>query len=310
MSWNPELDADYPIGDQVDRIETIIIPKVRDLGGFQIQRALPSAHRKMVGPFVFFDHIGPAEFLKGSGVDVRPHPHIGLSTVTYLYNGSMYHKDSIGTSASVEPGDINLMTAGKGITHSERTALNVREKNHQLYGIQTWLALPEKQEEMAPTFENQKSADLPVIEGKDKHVKLLLGSLYGERSPVQVHSDMFYADAVLSAGSKIPLRPDHEERGLYIVEGEIEIAGDVFKSGQMMTFRTGGEIMIEAKTNARLILLGGESIGERYIWWNFVASSQEKIDAAKEAWRQGDWQHGRFQLPVDDKDEFMSLPEK
>lgn len=310
MSWNPELDPDYPIGDQVDKIETLIIPKVHDLGGFQIQRALPSVERKMVGPFVFFDHIGPAEFIRGNGVDVRPHPHIGLSTVTYLYNGSMYHKDSIGTSASVEPGDINLMTAGKGITHSERTALDVREKNHQLYGIQTWLALPEKQEEMAPTFENQKSDALPIIEGKDKHVKLLLGSLYGERSPVKVHSDMFYADAVLSAGSKIPLRPDHEERGLYIVEGEIQIAGDVFKAGRMMTFRTGGEITIEAITNARLILLGGESIGERYLWWNFVASSQEKIDAAKEAWRQGDWQHGRFQLPVDDDEEFMSLPTK
>jgi len=308
MSWSPELDPQYPIGDEVDKIETLIIPKVHDLGGFQIQRALPSAERKMVGPFVFFDHIGPAEFIKGNGVDVRPHPHIGLSTVTYLYNGSMYHKDSIGTSASIEPGDVNLMTAGKGITHSERTALGVRENNHQLYGIQTWLALPEKQEEMVPTFENQKSEALPVIEGKDKHVKLLLGSLYGERSPVKVHSEMFYADAVLSAGSKIPLRPYHEERGLYIVEGEIQIAGDVFKSGHMMTFRIGGEITIEAKTNARLILLGGESIGERYLWWNFVASSQEKIDAAKEAWRQGDWQHGRFQLPMDDDAEFMSLP--
>jgi len=308
MSWNPELDPNYPIGDQVDKIATIIVPKVHDLGGFQIQRALPSPERKMVGPFVFFDHIGPAEFIKGNGVDVRPHPHIGLSTVTYLYNGSMYHKDSIGTSASVEPGDVNLMTSGKGITHSERTALDIRKKNHQLYGIQTWLALPEQQEEIDPSFENQKSDALPVIEGKDKHVKLLLGTLYGERSPVKVHSEMFYADAVLSAGSKIPLRPDHEERGLYVVEGEIEIAGDVFKAGRMMTFHTGGEITIEAKTNARLMLLGGESIGERFLWWNFVASSREKIDAAKEAWRQGDWQHGRFQLPIDDDEEFISLP--
>ena len=303
MSWNPELDPNYPIGDQVDKIETIIIPKVHDLGGFQIQRALPSVERKMVGPFVFFDHIGPAEFIKGNGVDVRPHPHIGLSTVTYLYNGSMYHKDSIGTSASVEPGDVNLMTAGKGITHSERTAFSVRESNHQLYGIQTWLALPEKQEEMAPTFENQKSEALPIIEGKDKHVKLLLGSLYGERSPVKVHSEMFYADAVLSAGSKIPLRPDHEERGLYIVEGEIQIAGDVFKSGHMMTFHTGGEITIEARTNARLILLGGESIGERYLWWNFVASSKEQIREAALRWQEG----GFERVPGDE--EFIPLPE-
>ena len=310
MSWNPELDPSYPTGDNVDKIETIIIPKVHDLGGFKIQRALPSTDRKMVGPFVFFDHIGPAEFIRGNGVDVRPHPHIGLSTVTYLYSGSMYHKDSIGTSASVEPGDVNLMTAGNGITHSERTAQHAREHDHQLFGIQTWLALPEQQEDMDPTFENQKSDALPVIEGEGKQVKLLLGSLYGERSPVKVHSEMFYADAILSAGSKIPLRPDHEERGLYIVEGEIEIAGETFGAGRMMTFSPAGEITIVAKTNARLILLGGESIGERYLWWNFVASSQEKIDGAKEAWRQGDWQHGRFQLPVDDDQEFMSLPDK
>jgi len=310
MSWNPELEAHYPIGDDVDQIETIIVPAVHDLGGFEIRRALPSATRKMVGPFVFFDHIGPAEFIKGTGVDVRPHPHIGLSTVTYLYNGSMYHKDSIGTSASIEPGDINLMTSGKGITHSERTALDIRNKNHPLFGIQTWLALPEKYEEMEPSFENQRSEALPIIEGKDKHVKLLLGTLYGERSPVKVYSEMFYADAVLSAGAKIPLRPDHEDRGLYIVEGEIEIAGDVFKSGHMMTFRTGGEITIKANTDARLILLGGESIGKRYLWWNFVASSQEKIDAAKEAWREGDWQHGRFQLPIEDDQEFIPLPVK
>lgn len=310
MSWNPELDADYPTGDNVDKIETLIVPTVHDLGGFEVRRALPSTKRKMVGPFVFFDHIGPAEFITGTGVDVRPHPHIGLSTVTYLYDGSMYHKDSLGTSASIEPGDINLMTAGKGITHSERTDMKVRENNHRLFGLQTWLALPEQQEEMDPAFENQKAGALPLIEGKDKHVKLLLCTLYGERSPVKVQSEMFYADAVLSAGAKIPLRPDHEDRGLYVVQGDIEIAGEVFTPGHMMTFRTGDEITIIAKTDARLILLGGESIGKRYIWWNFVASSQEKIEAAKQAWREGDWQHGRFQLPVDDDQEIMPLPAK
>lgn len=310
MSWNPELDIDFPTGDQVDHVETLIVPTAQDLGGFEVKRALPSAKRKMVGPFVFFDHFGPAEFIKGTGVDVRPHPHIGLSTVTYLYQGSMWHKDSLGTSALVAAGEINLMTSGSGITHSERTSPEVREHVHSLFGIQTWLALPENKEEMAPTFENQKEQALPVIEGEDKHVKLILGTLYGERSPVKVQSEMFYANAVLSAGAKIPLRPDHEERGLYVVQGEIIISGQNFKQGHMMTFRQGDEITIEAKTDTRVMLLGGTSLGKRYVWWNFVASSREKIEDAKQAWREGDWQHGRFQLPIDDNQEFMPLPEK
>ncbi|MFD2205621.1 pirin family protein [Kiloniella antarctica] len=308
MSWNPELDIDFPTGNQVDQIETLIVPTAHDLGGFEVMRALPSAKRKMVGPFVFFDHLGPAEFIKGTGVDVRPHPHIGLSTVTYLYQGSMWHKDSLGTSALVAAGEVNLMTAGSGITHSERTAPDVREKTHSLFGIQTWLALPENKEEIAPTFENQNEQALPVIEGEGKKVKLILGSLYGERSPVKVHSEMFYADAALTAGAKIPLRPDHEERGLYVVQGEIIISGQSFKQGHMMTFRIGDEITIEAKTDTRLMLLGGTSLGKRYVWWNFVASSREKIESAKQAWREGDWQHGRFQLPLDDNQEFIPLP--
>ena len=310
MSWNPELDTGYPTGNQVDQIETLIVPTVHDLGGFEVRRALPSAKRKMVGPFVFFDHIGPAEFIQGSGVDVRPHPHIGLSTVTYLYQGQMYHRDSIGTSAAIESGDVNLMTAGYGITHSERTAPEIRANNHPLFGIQTWIALPDNKEDMAPSFENQKQQALPLIEGEGKQVRLILGSLYGERSPVTVHSDMFYADTLLASGSKIPLSPDYEDRGLYVVQGEIEMAGQIFKAGHMMTFRTGDEITITAKTDSRLMLLGGESLGERYVWWNFVASSKEKIEEAKQSWREGDWQDGRFQLPPDDNQEFMPLPGK
>lgn len=310
MSWNPELDIQYPTGNEVDQIETLIVPTVHDLGGFQVRRALPSVTRRMVGPFVFFDQFGPAEFISDTGVDVRPHPHIGLSTVTYLYQGSMFHKDSLGTSASINPGEMNLMTSGNGITHSERTAPDVRKSGHKLFGIQTWLALPENKEEIDPTFENQKEQALPMIEGEGKQVKLILGTLYGERSPAKVHSEMFYADAVLSAGAKIPLRPDHEDRGLYVVQGEIKIAGRTFGSAQMMTFRTGDEITIEAVTDCRLMLLGGTSLGKRYVWWNFVASSKEKIEAAKQAWREGDWQHGRFQLPPDDNQEFIPLPEK
>ena len=310
MSWNPALEPNYPSENQIDQIETLIVPRVHDLGGLKVQRALPCAKRKMVGPFVFFDQFGPAEFLTGSGVDVRPHPHIGLSTVTYLYQGQMCHQDSLGTSMSIEPGEVNWMTAGKGITHSERTQANIRAHNHSLFGIQTWVALPEDQEEIEPSFEHQKKQALPVIEDKGKCVNLILGTLYGERSPVKVHSEMFYADVHLKAGYKIPLSPEHEDRGLYITQGEIEVAGEVFSSGQMMTFRTGDEITISALKETRMMMLGGESLGKRHIWWNFVASSKEKIEHAKQAWREGDWQNGRFSLPPDDQEEFIPLPDK
>jgi len=241
---------------------------------------------------------------------VRPHPHIGLGTVTYLYQGELYHRDSLGTSVSIKPGEVNWMTAGRGITHSERTAQEVRQHDHPLYGIQTWLALPENMEDMAPAFEHQSKDALPVIEGEGKEVNLILGTLFGECSPVSVVSEMFYADASLKAGSKLPLSPEHEDRGLYVVEGEIEIGGQRFDANKMMTFRTGDEITITAISDSRLMLLGGEPLGQRYIWWNFVASSKEKIIAAREAWREGDWEHGRFQLPPDDNQEFIPLPEK
>lgn len=310
MSWNPALEPQCPTDEQIDQIETLILPRAHDLGGFEVRRALPSSKRQMVGPFVFFDQVGPAEFLTGKGIDVRPHPHIGLGTVTYLYEGELYHRDSLGTSASIKPGAVNWMTAGKGITHSERTASKVREQKHPLYGIQTWLALPENLEDMEPEFEHQPAQALPIIEAEGKQVNLILGTLYGERSPVKVVSEMFYADATLKAGSKLPLSPEHEDRGLYVVEGEIKISGQRFDAHKMMTFRSGDEITITAIRDSRLMLLGGESLGKRYIWWNFVASSKEKIIAAREAWREGDWEHGRFQLPPDDDQEFISLPEK
>lgn len=277
-----------------------------------MRRALPSPKRQMVGPFIFFDQMGPVEFITGKGIDVRPHPHIGLATVTYLFDGAIHHRDSLGTSQSIEAGAVNWMIAGNGITHSERTAEDLRAQNgNPLFGIQTWVALPEKDEETDPGFEHHAKETLPFIEAEGKSVRLILGSLYGERAPVKTFNEMFYADAILAQGAKLPLPGDHEDRAIYVVEGEIEIAGDRFDAGRMMVFRPGDEITVTATRTARLILLGGETLGgPRHIWWNFVASSEEKIEAAKEAWREGDWQHGRFHLPPDDKDEFIPLPSR
>jgi redox-sensitive bicupin YhaK (pirin superfamily) len=311
MSWNPALEPHCPTGSEIDAIETVIVPRARDLGGFEVRRALPAPKRQMVGPFIFFDQMGPAEFLTDQGIDVRPHPHIGLATVTYLYSGSILHRDSLGTKKEIHPGDVNWMIAGRGISHSERTAPEVRAKpRSSLYGIQTWVALPDAAEETAPAFEHRPSAELPLIEGEGKRVRLILGSAYGERAPVQTFSEMFYADAVLEAGARLPLPDDHEDRGLYVLEGEISVAGQTFDAGKMMVFRPGDAITVTALTPARLMLLGGETLGgPRYIWWNFVASSQDKIEAAKQAWRQGDWEHGRFQLPPDDNAEFIPAPD-
>ena len=310
MSWNPALDPHCPTGNQVDAIETMIVPRARDLGGFEVRRALPSSKRQMVGPFIFFDQMGPVEFLTDQGIDVRPHPHIGLATVTYLYNGSILHRDSLGTHSEIRAGDVNWMVAGKGITHSERTSPQVRaQARSSLCGIQTWVALPEADEETSPSFEHQPRSSLPVVEEAGAQIRVILGSLYGERSPVRVFSEMFYADATLQAGACLPLTTEHEDRGLYVVEGEIEIAGMHFQPGRMMVFRPGDALAVRAIQPSRLMLLGGETLGgPRYIWWNFVASSEEKIRAAKEAWREGDWQEGRFRLPPDDADEFIQAP--
>ncbi len=312
MSWNPALDPQCPTTPEAcAAIDTVIVPRARDIGAFEVRRALPAPKRQMVGPFIFFDQMGPAEFVTEQGMDVRPHPHIGLATVTYLYEGGVYHRDSLGTAMEITPGAVNWMIAGRGITHSERTAPERRVAGERLFGIQTWVALPEADEEREPGFEHTEESSLPFLEGEGKQLRLILGSGWGERAPVKTFSEMFYADAVLEAGAKIPLPAEHEDRGLYITSGEIEIAGQSFEAGQMMTFRPGDEITLTAKTPARLMLLGGETpSGPRYIWWNFVASSRDKIEAAKEAWAKGDWEHGRFHLPPDDKAEHIPLPER
>ncbi|MEL6464415.1 MAG: pirin family protein [Pseudomonadota bacterium] len=312
MSWNPALDPDCPKGDAVDSIETVIVPRARDLGGFEVRRALPAPRRQMVGPFIFFDQMGPAEFVTGKGIDVRPHPHIGLATVTYLYKGKIHHRDSLGTDQWIEPGAVNWMVAGHGITHSERTDGDIRQQPHNLFGIQTWVALPKDAEDNPADFQHAPKDTLPLLEGEGKEVRLILGDAWGEKAPVETFSEMFYADAVLEAGARIPLPDNHEDRGVYVIEGSVSVAGETYDAGQMMVFRPGDAISLRAgDQGARLMLLGGATLeGSRYIWWNFVASSQDRIDAAKEAWRAGDWAHGRFQLPPGDEDEFIPLPER
>jgi redox-sensitive bicupin YhaK (pirin superfamily) len=292
-----------------DAIETVIIPRARDIGGFEVRRALPTRARQMVGPFIFFDQVGPAEFLTEKGIDVRPHPHIGLGTVTYLYQGEFEHRDSLGTHQMIYPGEVNWMVAGRGVTHSERTSADTRQTHHRLFGIQTWMALPEDKEDMAPDFEHHKKAALPYLNDNGAEARLILGTAYGERSPVKMQSETFYLDVVLQPGAMFPLPEDHEDRGIYVTQGEIEVAGQRFDAGRMMVFRPGDKISVRAgEKGARLMALGGATMTEkRYVWWNFVSSSKDKIQAAKEAWKTGDWQNGPFRLPPGDDAEFIPI---
>lgn len=308
MSWNPTQSHD---GTALGAVETLIIPRARDLGGFEVRRALPAPARQMVGPFIFFDQIGPAEFLTGGGIDVRPHPHIGLATVTYLYKGAFQHRDSTGANQIVHPGAVNWMIAGSGVTHSERTSLEMRQRPGSLFGIQTWVALPETEEDRPAAFEHHGKAALPFLEAEGKEVRLILGHAWGATAPVTTFTETFYADVVLAAGAVLPLPDDHEDRGVYIVEGSVTVSGDTFEAGRMMVFRPGDRISLTAgPTGARLMALGGATLnGPRYVSWNFVASSRERIEAAKEAWAQGDWEHGRFRLPPGDEAEFIPLPQ-
>ena len=284
---------------------TLIAPRMYDLGGFQVRRAVPSLQARSVGPFVFVDHMGPALFEPGRGIDVRPHPHIGLSTVTYLFDGEIKHRDSLGTELVIRPGDINLMTAGRGIVHSERTAPEERLKAPKLYGIQTWLALPKTHEEIAPGFIHHAAPELPRIVGEGKRISLIMGSAYGRTSPVKFPWDTLYAEAVMAPGAILPLDPDYDERAVYIVSGKIDIAGDEFGAGQLLIFKPGDRISILAVDQSRLMLIGGEPMdGPRHIWWNFVSSSKERIDQAK-----AEWKTGRFDTVPGDSEEFIPLPE-
>ncbi|MFC4352003.1 pirin family protein [Fodinicurvata halophila] len=312
MSWNPALTPGCPEETGSEAIETLIVPRARDLGGFEVRRVLPAPRRRMVGPFIFFDQMGPAQFLTGQGIDVRPHPHIGLGTVTYLYSGDLHHRDSLGTDQIIRPGALNWMVAGRGVTHSERTSMEARTGPSRLSGIQSWIALPESHEDMAPLFEHHDERALPRIEGDGIELRLILGRAYGEQAPATLFSETFYADVRLRPGARLPLPDEHEERGLHVVEGEVTVAGQDFEAGQMMVFRTGDRITVAAgDQGARLMLLGGAALeGPRHIWWNFVASSKERIEEAKRQWRAETWGDGLFELPVGDREEHIPLPDE
>lgn len=312
MSWNPSLEPSFPMGAEIDAIETVVVARARDLGGFEVRRALPSARRQMVGPFIFFDQMGPAEFLTGKGIDVRPHPHIGLATVTYLLEGSIRHRDSLGTDAWITPGEVNLMVAGQGITHSERMDGPTTAAPRRLFGLQTWLALPKALEDAPAAFANAPAAALPVLEAEGITLRLILGHGWGARVPLALPGETLYADATLAPHARFPLPDDHEDRGVYLLAGEVAQAGQSYGAGSMLIFRPGDRISLQAgPQGARLMVLGGATMdGPRHIWWNFVASTPERIDAAREAWRAGDWAHGRFRLPPGDDAEFIPAPER
>jgi redox-sensitive bicupin YhaK (pirin superfamily) len=291
--------------EPADGVETAILPRSRDLGdGFTVHRLLPFAQRRMVGPFIFFDAMGPTLFAAGQGLDVRPHPHIGLATVTYLFEGEILHRDSLGNIQPIRPGEVNWMTAGSGIAHSERSDTALRQKPQRLAGIQSWVALPRRDEETVPGFSHHAKLALPLIEGEGKSVRLIAGSFAGKRSPVEVFSPTLYADATLGPGARFALPAEHEERGAYLIEGRIDIGSESYAPGQLLVFRPKAEITVTAPEGARLMLLGGEPMDEpRHIWWNFVSSSAERIEAAK-----ADWRAGRF-APVIGDSELIPLPE-
>lgn len=286
-------------------LERVIEPRRKDLGGFEVGRVLPFAQRRMVGPFIFFDHMGPAELDAGlpRDVDVRPHPHIGLSTVTYLLDGEIMHRDSVGSEQPIRPGEVNWMTAGRGITHSERFE-RARMQGDRVHGLQAWVALPDELEETEPAFAHYDVDALPVLTDGGAHVRLLAGHAFGLRAPVPVHSPMFYAHATLDAGATLPLPEPGAERAIYLVAGSLEVDGTVHEAGRMLVFGTGRESSLRASTPCTFIALGGAPVGPRYIDWNFVSSSKARIEQAK-----ADWRAGRMKLPDLDDGEFIPLPE-
>ncbi|WP_024589062.1 pirin family protein [Aliihoeflea sp. 2WW] len=305
MSFFPGTDPVAGDAFACDAIETLIIPRAHDIGGLEVRRALPSARRRLVGPFIFFDRMGPAILRAGQALDVRPHPHIGLATVTYLFDGKIRHRDSLGTEMVIEPGDVNLMTAGRGIVHSERSPEELRGGPLSISGLQTWLALPDDKEEIAPLFENTARAELPEIDGEEATGRVVIGAFSGLKAPVRTASDTLYADIRLKPGGRIPIPADTEERAIYVLEGEVDIAGDRFAANQLLVFREGDEIVVGSERGAHFMLFGGASLGSRrYIWWNFVSSSKERIEQAKEEWRTG-----RFDIVPGDAEERIPLPE-
>ena len=287
-------------------VEQVLLPPVRDLGdGFTVRRALPSAQRRMVGPFIFLDHFGPVTFRAGEMPDVRPHPHIGLATLTYLLEGEMVHRDSAGSVQTIRPGDVNWMTAGRGIVHSERSPGKFQTKGGTMLGQQIWIALPRALEEMEPGFSHHSETSLPAFKADGASLTVVAGEAFGKRSPVPVYSDLMYVDAVLKPGARLQVPAEHIERAAFVVSGEIEVAGQtgVFGAEQFVVFKPGADIVLQSRGGAHLMLVGGEPYPEpRYIYWNFVSSSKDRIEQAKD-----DWRAGRFP-GIAGETEFIPLP--
>jgi redox-sensitive bicupin YhaK (pirin superfamily) len=287
-------------------VEQVILPPVRDLGdGFKVRRALPSAQRRMVGPFIFLDHFGPIVFRAGAGPNVRPHPHIGLSTLSYLLEGEMVHRDSVGNVETIRPGDVNWMTAGSGIVHSERSPARFQAQGGTIFGQQIWVALPKALEEMRPDFSNHAEGTLPGLEADGVSLTIVAGEAFGQRSPVPVYSDLMYVDVVLKPGARLQVPAQHIERAMFVVSGEIEVAGQTgtFGETQFVVFKPGAEVVLQARGGAHLMLVGGEPFAEaRHVYWNFVSSSKERIEQASDDWRQG-----RFP-EIAGETEFIPLP--
>jgi redox-sensitive bicupin YhaK (pirin superfamily) len=283
---------------------TLIEPHDRDLGSFTVRRLLPSAQRQAVGPFIFFDELAPSTFPPGQGMDVRPHPHIGLATVTYLFAGEIYHRDSLGYVQPIHPGDVNWMTAGKGIVHSERTGDEARASGITMHGIQSWVALPQAYEEVEPSFHHHPASTLPMLDQPGIHLRLIAGKAYGLTSPVLTYSPLFYIAAEISAGSELALPEGYPERAVYLVEGQLTVGSEVLTSGKMAIWLGTNPVILHAQSDARVMLFGGEPLdGQRYLWWNFVSSSEARIEQAKQNWLND-------QFPkVPGETEFIPLPQ-
>jgi redox-sensitive bicupin YhaK (pirin superfamily) len=305
MSFFPAKDPVFGDARSSDAIAQIIVPRSVDLGGLQVRRALPSARSRMVGPFIFFDHFGPAVFRVGDGIDVRPHPHIGLATVTYLFDGEIVHRDSLGSAMPIRPGAVNWMTAGRGIVHSERTAPDHRDGGEPLHGLQLWVALPVKDEETVPAFAHTPSTDIPQMREDGLTLRVIAGAMHGLRSPVTTLWETIFAEVRLAAGTVLPFGTEYEERALYVISGEIEIGGYRHPSQQLLVLKPGDRTEVKALEDAHFVLVGGAAMdGPRHIWWNFVSSRQDRIEAAK-----ADWKTGRFAVVLGDSTEFIPLPD-
>jgi redox-sensitive bicupin YhaK (pirin superfamily) len=286
-------------------IRAILKPSLRDIGGLTVRRVLPALAARLVGPFIFFDHMGPATFAPETGLDVRPHPHIGLATVTYLFEGAMMHRDSIGSVQKIVPGDVNWMTAGRGIVHSERSPEGERAHSHVLHGIQTWVALPLEHEEAEPAFEHHPGETLPRLERNGVRLEVVAGQAFGARSPVATFSPTLYVAARFAAGGALALEPEHEERGVYLVDGDLSLDDEPFAPGQMTVLVPGVTVTLSSVAGATVMLLGGAKLaGERFIEWNFVASSRERIERAKRDWT--DQAMGK----IPGETEWIALPER